>query len=146
MFGLQDSCCFVFFSEFRSSDPGQVPRGCFSRWPLARADVFFSRSVGYSVFCSHFGVFCSRGVSLSRNGVFCARRCFLLPLVGCFLWPPRCFLFPATPSRCSRQFCDPACPLVVGGALIWPAMKHKGRVSREKLQLLHPQPLEGQRN
>ena len=32
-------------------------------------------------------------------GVLCSRS-FLLPLVGCFLWPPRCFLFPATPSRC----------------------------------------------
>ena len=29
--------------------------------------------------------------------------------------------------------CDPACPLVVGGAFIWPAMKHTCRASREKL-------------
>ena len=61
---------------------------------------------GYSVFvpilvCFVPVVFPFPGMVFSvPAGVLCSRRCFLLPLVGCFLWPPRCSLFPATPSRC----------------------------------------------
>ena len=83
------------------------------------------RESGLRVFCSHFGVFCSRGVSFPAlvlsvpARVLCSRRCFLFtparlkcyrfPVLRsrkrvscvqqCFPFPYRCFLSPP----CLRQ-------------------------------------------